>query len=71
MMEPEVIAKCTNFTNYANANLASKAFVDPAVLANPAVYPTDEVMKRLWTPKPLTEEQDRALTETFNKMKSG
>ena len=71
MMEAEVIAKCTNFTNYANANLASKAFVDPAVLANPAVYPTDEVMKRLWTPKPLTEEQDRALTETFNKMKSG
>jgi len=71
MMEPEVVAKCTNFTNYANANLASKAFVDPAVLANPAVYPSDDVMKRLWTPKPLTEENDRALTDTFNKMKSG
>jgi len=71
MMEPEVVAKCTNFTNYANANLASKAFVDPAVLANPAVYPSDEVMKRLYTPKPLTEEFDRALTETFTAMKSG
>ena len=24
MMDPEVIAKCTNFTNYANANLAAR-----------------------------------------------
>jgi spermidine/putrescine-binding protein len=32
MLEPEVIAKCTNFTNYANGNLASKPFVDKAVL---------------------------------------
>ena len=71
MMEPEGIAKCTNFTNYATANLASKAFLNPDVLANSAVYPTDDQMKRLWTPKPLTEEQDRALTETFNRMKAG
>ena len=71
IMDPEVIAKCTNFTNYANANLAAKQFVSPDILANPAVYPTEDVMKRLWTPKPLTEENDRALTETFNAMKSG
>lgn len=71
LMEPEVIAKCTNYTNYANANLASKAFVDPAVLANPAVYPDPKVMARLYTPKPLSEEADRALTEAFTAMKSG
>lgn len=70
LMEPEVIAKCTNYTNYANANLASKAFVDPAVLASPAVYPDAAVMSRLYTPKPLNEAADRRLTETFNAMKS-
>jgi putrescine transport system substrate-binding protein len=70
MMEPEVIAKCTNFTNYANANLASRAFVDPAVLANPAVYPDAEAMKRLYTSNPLTEEENRILIETFTAMKA-
>ncbi len=62
MLQPEVIAKCTNFTNYANGNLASKKFVDPAVLANPAVYPDEKVMKRLWAPKPFSEEQNREMT---------
>lgn len=70
LLDPEVIAKCTNYTNYANANLASKAFIDPAVLASPAVYPDANVMSRLYTSKPLSEEADRRLTETFNAMKA-
>ena len=52
MLQPEVIAKCTNFTNYANGNLAAKPFIDPAMLADPAVYPDEATMKRLWAPKP-------------------
>ncbi|MCA3572629.1 MAG: polyamine ABC transporter substrate-binding protein [Aestuariivirga sp.] len=71
MLEPEVIAKCTNFTNYANANLASKPFVDPAILANPAAYPDEKVMQRLWAPKPLSEEQTREMTRAFQTIKSG
>jgi putrescine transport system substrate-binding protein len=71
MLQPEVIAKCTNFTNYANGNLASKPFVDPAVLANPAVYPDDAVKKRLWAPKTLNEEQDREMTRAWQTIKSG
>ncbi len=71
MLEPEVIAKCTNLTNYANANLAAKAFVNPDILSNPAAYPDAKVMSRLYTLKPLKEEHDRTLTETFNAMKSG
>ena len=71
LMDPEVIAKCTNFTNYANGNLASKAFIDPEVLANPAVYPDAAVLSRLFTPKPLSEATDRILTETWTAIKSG
>jgi putrescine transport system substrate-binding protein len=71
MLEPEVIAKCTNFINYANANLASKPFVDPAVLANPAVYPDDKVKARLWAPKPFSPEQDRAMTRAWQTIKTG
>lgn len=71
LMEPEVIAKCSNFTNYANGNLAAKPFVDPAVLSNPAVYPDDAAKKRLWAPKPFSEEQDRAMTRAWQAIKSG
>lgn len=71
MMQPEVIAKCSNFTNYANGNSASKPFLDPAVLNNPAVYPDEATMKRLFAPKPTSEEQDREMTKAFQKIKTG
>ena len=71
MLKPEVIASATNYTSYANANLASKPFVDPAILADPAVYPDAETIKRLWAPKALSEEQDRALTRAWSTIKSG
>ncbi len=71
MMEPEVIAKCTNFTNYANANLPANEFVDPAVLADPAVYPDAAIKERLWTPIPLTPELERAMTRAWSTIKTG
>lgn len=71
MLQPEVIAKCTNLTNYANGNLASKAFVAPEILSNPAVYPDSAVMKRLWAPVPFTPEQDRAITRVWSDIKAG
>ena len=71
LLQPEVIAKCTNYTNYANGNAASKPFIDPAVLANPAVYPDDSVKQRLWAPQPFTDEQDRGLTSAWSAIKTG
>lgn len=70
LMEPEVMAKCTNYTNYANGNLAAKKFVDPAILANPAVYPDREVMSRLWAPKPWSDEQNREMTRAWTEIKT-
>jgi putrescine transport system substrate-binding protein len=71
LLEPEVIAKCSNFTNYANGNAAADKFVDPAILANPAVYPDAKVLKRLWAPKPYNAEQDRVMTRVWQTIKSG
>lgn len=71
MLDPEVVAKCTNFTNYANGNAASKAFIDPAVLSDPAVYPSAEVIARMWAPKPFSEEQERAYTRAWQTIKTG
>jgi putrescine transport system substrate-binding protein len=71
LLEPEVIAKCTSFTNYANANLEAKKLVDPAILANPAIYPDEAIIKRLWAPKPFSDEQERAYTRAWQTIKSG
>ncbi|MDP9137328.1 MAG: polyamine ABC transporter substrate-binding protein, partial [Pseudomonadota bacterium] len=58
LMDPEVIAKCTNFTNYANANLTARKFVDKAVLEDPAVYPSDDIMKTLWLQDTASQEYE-------------
>lgn len=71
MMRPEVIAKCTDFTGYANANKAATALVDPAITADPAIYPDAATLSRMYTPKPQTEEQERDLTRAWAEIKAG
>lgn len=71
MMQPEVIAAATNYTGYANANAASKPFVDPAILNDPAIYPDHETLSRMYTPLPMTDEQERDLTRAWAEIKAG
>lgn len=71
LLQPEVIAGCTNYTWYANANIPAREFIDPAILADPAVYPDAETIARMWAPKPFSEEQDRAITRAWQEIKSG
>jgi putrescine transport system substrate-binding protein len=71
MMEPEVIAKCTNFTNYAHANKAGLAFTNKAVLEDPAVFPSDDVKKLLFVAETLSQKGERIRTRAWNKIKTG
>jgi putrescine transport system substrate-binding protein len=71
LLQPEVIAKCTNLTNYANPNLAANKLINPDILADPAVYPDDELKKRLWTAKTLSPEAERARTRAWSTIKTG
>jgi len=71
MLRPEVIAACTNWVNYANPNLAANEFVDPAVLANPAVYPNEAVIQRLWAMEQFSPEQERAMNRIWATIKAG
>lgn len=71
MLRPDVVAACTNYTGYANANAAATALVDPAIAADVAVYPDATVMSRLYTPKTQTDEQDRAITRMWAEIKAG
>lgn len=71
MLRPEVIAAATNYTGYANSNMASVPFVDPAIIADPAIYPDTETRKRLYTTTPQTEEQNRDITRIWAEIKAG
>lgn len=63
MLKPEVIAKASNFTQYANANAPARALLKPEIRDNPNVYPTPEVFGRLF----VTTAKDQALLRTVNR----
>jgi putrescine transport system substrate-binding protein len=71
MMDPEVIARATNYVNYANGNEASKPFVDEAVLNDPGVYPKPETVERLYTTTELAPAVQRVATREWTRAKTG
>ncbi|OOO24983.1 polyamine ABC transporter substrate-binding protein [Rhizobium sophoriradicis] len=71
MMRPEVIAKASDHTFYANGNKASQQFISKEVLEDPAVYPTEEVMKNLFTVKPWDPKTQRTATRIWTKVVTG
>lgn len=70
LMQPEVIAGVTNYTYYANGNAASKPFIAPEILANPAIYPDAEATARLWTQAAPDEDTLRAYARLWTRIKS-
>jgi putrescine transport system substrate-binding protein len=71
LLRPEVIAKCSDTTGYANANKAATALVDPTITADPAIYPDAETLSHMYTPKPQTEQQEREMTRAWAEIKAG
>ena len=71
MMKPEVIAKATNYVVYANGNKASQKFVDPDILNDPAVYPDEATMNKLYTLAALDAKTQREVTRIWTKILTG
>ena len=71
LMKPEVIAKASNYVQYANGNLASQALLDEAVIKNPSVYPTEETVKKLFTISPYGPKEQRVLNRVWTQIKTG
>lgn len=63
MLRPEIIAKASNFTQYANANASATKLVDPAIRDDPNAYPTPELSKRLF----VTTTKDQDLLREVNR----
>ncbi len=71
MLRPDVAAANSNLVEYANANLPSRALLRPEILNNPGVYPTEEVMKRLFTNTAYDDRLQRTVTRIWTRVKTG
>ena len=70
MMQPRVIAAVTNYIHYANDNLAANAYVDPEILHDPAVYPTQAIEARLYESDEVAPALERIRTRTWTRIKT-
>ena len=71
MMRPDVIAKSSNYVFYANGNKASQELLDPAVHDDPAVYPDEATMAKLFVNTALDAKTQRIFTRTWTKIVTG
>jgi putrescine transport system substrate-binding protein len=71
ILEPRIIADISNYTFYGNDNLASRPFVNPEILNNPAIYPPPQVRARLFLPTEFDAKYQRLRTRTWMRIKSG
>ncbi len=71
MMRPEVMAKASNYVYYANGNEASKPLLEDDLINDPAIYPDDATIERLYTTTPYDPRSQRVVTRVWTRVKSG
>jgi putrescine transport system substrate-binding protein len=71
MYRPEVIARASNYVQYANANAPSKELLDPAVRDNPGIYPADAVIAKMFTPTVKEQELMREINRYWTTVRTG
>ncbi|MCH8179533.1 MAG: polyamine ABC transporter substrate-binding protein [Proteobacteria bacterium] len=71
IMRPEVHAALTNKVFYANPNAAARKLVKPEIASDPAVYPTEDDMKRMALPDAVNNDIRRQMTRIYTSFKTG
>ncbi|UUD63463.1 polyamine ABC transporter substrate-binding protein [Pseudomonas seleniipraecipitans] len=71
LLEPKVIVGISDHVHYANGNSKADSLVDPALKADPTVYPPDDVMEKLYALEAMPLKVDRIRTRIWTKVKSG
>ena len=60
-----------NYVGYANPNKAADEFVEAEIRNDTSIYPTDEVMKKLYIMEGRPQDAQRLMTRTWTSVKSG
>ncbi|MGA8136570.1 MAG: polyamine ABC transporter substrate-binding protein [Pseudomonas gingeri] len=71
LLRPEVMAGISNYVKYANGNAAADSLVDPALKADTKVYPSSEMMGKLFALEAMPLNIDRIRTRLWSKIKTG
>ncbi|MFD1695386.1 polyamine ABC transporter substrate-binding protein [Roseibium aestuarii] len=71
IMRPEVIAKASNYVFYANGNKDSQELLDKEVFEDPAIYPDEETVKKLYTVSTKSAKVSRVQNKVWTSLKSG
>lgn len=67
ILRPEISAQIVNGNYYPMANEAAKSFVDPEILQDPVVYPTNQEMKNAELLLPLSKEGEQLHAEIWER----
>ncbi len=71
VMKPEVAAKATNYVFFPNGNKASQEFIDKEIIEDPAIYPDQATLDKLFTVSPYDPKTQRIVTRTWTKIVTG
>ena len=65
------MANISNHVQYANGNLEADGLVEPAMKGNTMVYPSEEVMGKLYALEAMPAKIDRIRTRIWTSIKAG
>ncbi len=71
LLRPDIIADITNYVSYANPNLAATKLQDPEISSNPAIYPSQVIMKQLFTLGSRKQKLNKMLNRLWTDLKAG
>jgi len=71
MQRPEIAAKNSNYVSYANGNKASQASLDEAVRNDPGIYPSPEIMAKLFVSTTSDQKTQRFINRAWTNLVSG
>ncbi|WP_417666843.1 polyamine ABC transporter substrate-binding protein [Roseibium sp.] len=71
IMRADVMAKASNYVYYANGNKASQELLNDDVIGDPAIYPTEDTVKNLYTVTAYPPKINRVVTRIWTAIKSG
>src|SRR6056300_260732 len=73
VLRPEVVAEITNYVWYSNPNLVAnttEGLIDPEILEDPAIYPTEETLLKLFADTADSPQKSRISSRVFNSFKA-
>ena len=71
LMQPEVNAQAVNYINYTSGNLGAQEFIDPEVMADPAIYPDEATVANLFVVEPYDPQTQRLVNRLWTRIRSG